>query len=1686
MKLNFRLLTVCLLLCASLFGINEAKASHASGADLTYTCLGNNQYQFQLSLFRDCEGIAAPTGATINFTSSCGSSTSLSLTRQGNGVEVSQLCPSQLGSSSCNGGNLPGMQQYTYTGTITLPYTCADWNISYALNARNAAITNLNNADIYDLYVEATLNNTNGLCNNSPFFTSLPVPYVCSQDLFFYNHGAVDVDGDSLVYTMVQPRDTRTAVVPYNSGFSVSNPMATVNGFNFNTQTGQMSATPSTTQNAVVAVRVDEYRNGVLIGSTIRDMQFVVINCSSNNLPQASGVNGTTDFFIEVCAGSANCFDIFTTDADANQTVTISWNNGIPGGTFTSSGGSRPTGTFCWTPSFSDIRPSAYDFTVLVQDDACPSVGSQVFSYSVFVRGLDVDLGADQTLCASSYEITPNTSGGSGVYSYIWNTGDTTETLTVTTSGTYSVTVSDTAGCTGSDNIVVTLNQFGNLDLISYDDTTICPNTSVVLEASAGFATYLWSNGSTSNTTVADTAGIYIVTVTDSVGCTNIDTVEVLINNNLTVDLGPDQEICENTSLTLDAGAGFASYDWNTGETTQTISVDAAGEYFVVVSDSRGCTATDTIEVTVNPAPFLTLGPDRFSCTPVLLSIRRPVGFSYLWNTGATTSSITATTTGSYILTITDQFGCSASDTVEIEISAVADLIPFDDTTICAGDTLRLEVFGTTQQLWSTGSVDTYIDVTSTGMYTVRARDINGCLGIDTVFVSVSPLPVVNLGRDLGVCDANGTIASIDAGAGFDSYLWSTGDTTQEITNVGIGTYTVTVANAVGCTDTDTIEVFLFPAPVVDLGVDDTLCIGSTIILDAGSGFASYEWSDGSTASTLAITAAGTYSVTVVDQNGCTTADTITYADKLCCFPATFGNQFTLIDATNNTISSSQVWEGKYYVTADVTVSGSATLDLTNVDVVFLNNTGITFTDFAQVRANNSVFRTCDENTYWDGFAFEDNASGTINESTFKNAEYALNITTALDVKVSNNEFYNSYVGIMLDNAGNGEYAGNITGNTFVTNADIPNYMMPNGNSRTDFYGIRLFNTNFTALLSQNDFVNSSLDLSADQFFGVYINASGVTASSNTFTNMERAFDVAGNNNAVTIEGNTIEYTTYNEPNFLAIRVTGEAAFVLIDGNTITNSALTGAPTRLWTQSGIWIDNAKNVLVTNNEISGVSRGIRAGSNSQFVDLYNNTLTNITDHAIILRDGSDYSAVSNKLENFGSYGFNLIDVASNLTIEGNEIDGELGTSVRGINYLVTAGTSVDETTVSISSNCVRNVRTALAFTSDDNGNLLPTIQNNYLYNYSNTGVYNNRFEGQIGSCANYPTNAGKNSFVSNYLAPYGTALDVRSDNATILVMGNSANLVTNFPNVLVNTSCNTTSTASCGNQIGNNEDGGRSAGPLAMIMMFQNNIQASYPLNINGNDYLASADLTNMINEVPATERAQFVINMMKVLAANTTNAELNSLFTTVNNSGLLSANDRNWVAYHYNKMVGNYNLALNSLNAYTANTVDAQDMVTIEGIVINMLLNDRNVQDLNSNEIATLKAIDDANRFNSNIARDLVQASIGQHDYKLGEEPLPIEQLEGTTTAISLEEDILEIFPNPASNTLTIRYNATTELSETSLTIVDVLGREVYRSGIEFENGEITVNVEPFASGAYIVALTHNKEVVKYSKLIKK
>lgn len=1926
MKLNYRLLSVCLLLCVAFWPFNQAKATHAVGTDLTYTCLGNNQYRFEVQFFRDCDGISAPTTAVVNISSaSCGFSTNLTLQRVGPAVEISALCPSQIGNSTCNGGNLPGIQQYTYQATYTLPQQCSDWRIGFSECCRNNAITNLSNPGNYELYVEARLNNTNGLCDNSPFFTSLPVPYVCAGDQFFYNHGAVDVDGDSLVYTMINPLDDAGVNVPYASGRSVTNPMATVSGFSFNSQTGQMSATPSGTQQAVVTVRVDEYRNGVLIGSTMRDIQFVVINCPANNLPQASGVNGSQDYFIEVCAGAQTCFNINTTDADASQTVTISWNNGIPGGTFTSSGGNRPTGTFCWTPSVSDIRPNSYQFTVLVQDDACPNVGSQVFSYSVFVRGLNVDLGPDQNLCASSYDIVPSISGGSGVYTYQWTGGSTGSSLTVTQSGTYGVTVTDTAGCTGSDNITVTLAAQGNADFIPYDDTTICAGSSVILDAGAGYATYLWSTGATSQTITTSTAGIYVAEVTDQNGCAYLDTVEVILNNSLVVDITGAPRVCAGDSTVLDAGAGFDTYIWSNGATSQTIFVPI-GLYSVTVTDANGCTASDTTTVDEYFAPFIDLGPNRTTCIiPFNLVIRRPPSWTYLWNDGSTSPIFTVTQSGTYSVTATDANGCIAIDSVTITIGNPNPALG-PDITLCSGGSATLDAgAGYTSYLWNTGATSQTIVTSTSGTYSVLVEDSLGCTGRDTIEVNASPA-ITLAATSTSVCGPTG--ASIDltvtGGTAPYTYAWTDGNgftaTTEDLNGVGFGTYTVVVTDANGCvadliesvsppsapvdagpdtlyicpgdsiqltatgavfynwspassldnayisnptasptatttyvvtggipsnnlvvngdfesgntgftsdydfTTTDlvpegTYSVVTDPNPLhpsfvgndhtsgtggfmavngsttpgdnvwcqtvpvnpntnynfstwiatlvanspaelefsingvtlgnpitapaslntwiqffepwfsgtntvaeicivnnntiaggndfglddivftavcygedsvtvvvntpvqVDLGAPvDTLCLGSTQVLNAGAGFASYLWSDGSTAQTLSVSTAGVYSVTTTDQNGCVTSDTIEIVTELCCFPANFGNQFTLIDASNNLISTDQVWEGKYYVTEDITVSGNAVLDLTNVDVVFLRGTGISFVDDATIRANNSVFRACDANDYWDGFDFSDNASGTINESTFKNAETALDIQTSEFVNVTNNEFYNAAVGIFFDNAGNGDYQGGVTGNTFVSNEDRPAYVDAAGNAVTDFFAIKVYNTVSSGIISQNDFVNAIQTSQVSNFYyGVYINASSVSATSNTFTNMYRAFDVTGNGGSVTLENNNIEYTRRTYFDVYAIRITDiNSSPLLVEGNNISYSALAANNNN---QAAIYVNNTRNLIISNNVITGFATGIRAAGNSRNLDILGNTISEASRFGIWLAGGQNYDVLENTLFDLDNVGLYIVNVRNSLRVRGNDIDVDDYSATFGIRYIITGGT-VQSANVDFSSNCIRNSSTAIQVRSDV-ANDVPVIFNNYLYNYEDHGLWNIGFAGSVGSCNNYPAEAGRNSFISNYLAPFGTALDVRSDSTVLLVQGNSANLVTNFPNVLVNTSCNTTSNSGCGNQIGNNEWGGRTAGALTQLLLFQEMIEGEFPMTLNGDDYLLNADYTTAISAVEAGERADYIINMMDILAENTSMSELTALYNNVN--GMVSANEWNYVAYHYNLITGNYVVARNFLNSFSPANSDEQNLVVIEGIRVNLLIDGRVAQQLTDNEISTLLSIDNTNTLYSSVARDLVQASIGEHDYKfevITEEPV----IGDKVTGVSLSSDMLEVYPNPADNNVVIRYNVTTDVEGTHIMISDVLGRIVYNSPVEFANGEITVNVSEFASGAYIVAVMHNKEVVEHTKLIKR
>ena len=319
------------LLWAILFQYEEAYATHAAGADFTYRCLGGLQYELNLTFYRDCGGVAEPNTIDINYHTKTGAYTAMQTVTATkvltSGQEITSPCASST--TKCNGGTYTGIRQWRYTAIVNLPGSAIDWVFSYQICCRNCAITTINtpcSSGISNLYVEATLNNLDALCNNSPTFSSVPIAFVYVGQNFNYNHGVLDADGDSLVYSLITPRFNSTTDVTYISPHNTGNPILTSTPFIINSRTGDINFTPSQTEVGIMTVLVKEFRNQKLIGSVLRDMQ-VYTSVSSNSLPTASGINGNSGYTITSCANTPICFDIFTNDADSNQNVSISKRN---------------------------------------------------------------------------------------------------------------------------------------------------------------------------------------------------------------------------------------------------------------------------------------------------------------------------------------------------------------------------------------------------------------------------------------------------------------------------------------------------------------------------------------------------------------------------------------------------------------------------------------------------------------------------------------------------------------------------------------------------------------------------------------------------------------------------------------------------------------------------------------------------------------------------------------------------------------------------------------------------------------------------------------------------------------------------------------------------------------------------------------------------------------------------------------------------------------------------------------------------------------------------------------------------------------------------------------------------------------------------------------------------------------
>jgi gliding motility-associated-like protein len=449
----------------------------------------------------------------------------------------------------------------------------------------------------------------------------------------------------------------------------------------------------------------------------------------------------------------------------------------------------------------------------------------------------------------------------------------------------------------GNTNIVARISSgcsvitksFPVVSMISPDilnlgpDKALCGNISVILNAGKGFKSYLWQDGSVDSTFEVKAAGTYYVKATSFCNVAFKDTVILTSAVSLPLFIGNDTTICKNDSLLLSASPGFTSYSWapsyhiNTLSGSRVIVSPVTGTaYTVTAVQQNGCIVRDTIQVSLHDAEPLSLGNDTSICAGTSLLLDAGAGFKkYQWSTGAASQEIMASEVGAYSISAIDNNGCRSADTLQIvQVFAIPLLHLGNDTSLCKGQVLPLNAgAGFKSYLWNTGAITQNIVVANAGTYIINVIDNNLCHATDSISIdSILYAGSIDLGADTMICQGQKIL--LDAGAGFTSYQWSTGEITQEIYVTKQGRYFIAAKNSNNCISRDSFSVVKVNGlPIINLDKNTSLCSGSSRLLDAGKGV-SYLWQDGSTKSTLSAGKTGIYWVQVTNTDGCEASDT--------------------------------------------------------------------------------------------------------------------------------------------------------------------------------------------------------------------------------------------------------------------------------------------------------------------------------------------------------------------------------------------------------------------------------------------------------------------------------------------------------------------------------------------------------------------------------------------------------------------------------------------------------------------------------------------------------------------------------------------------------------------------------------------------------------------------------------------
>ena len=916
---------------------NTAAISGATTS--SYTANASGSYTVVVTNTSTCSSTSMATVVTVNAlpTATITSSSATTFCQGGSVVLNANTGTGLTYQWRLNGTNITGATTSTYTANASGSYTVVVTNTSTCSATSTATVVTVNALPTATI----TAATTTTFCQGGSVVLTANTGTGLSYQ---WRLNGTNITGATTSTYTANASGSYTVVVTNTSTCSSTSTATVVT----------VNALPTATITSATATTFCQGGSVVLNANTGTGLSYQWYN-------NAVIISGATSASYPVNAsGSYTVVVTNTSTCSATSTATVVTVNALPTATITPAttttfcqGGSvvltANTGTglsYQWRLNGTNITgatSSSYtanasgSYTVVVTNTSTCSATSAATVVTVNALPTATITTATATTFCQGGSVVLNANTGSGL-TYQWRlngtniTGATSSTYTANASGSYTVVVTNTSTCSATSMAtVVTVNALPTATITTSSATTFCQGGSVVLTANTGTGlSYQWRlngtniTGATTSSYTANASGSYTVVVTNTSTCSATSTATVVTVNALptaTITPATATTFCQGGSvvLTANTGAGL-TYQWKlngtniTGATTSSYTANASGSYTVVVTNTSTCSSTSTATVvTVNALPTATITASSATtfCQggSVVLTANTGTGLSYQWFnnavaiSGATSSSYTANSSGSYTVVVTNTSTCSATSTaivVTVNALPTATITTATATTFCQGGSVVLTAntgTGLTYQ-WRlngtniTGATSSSYNANASGSYTVVVTNTSTCSATSAAtVVTVNALPTATITPATATtfCQGGSVVLNANTGTGL-TYQWRlnstniTGATLSSYTANASGSYTVVVTNTSTCSATSTatvVTVNALPAATITASSATTFCQGGSVVLSANTGTGlTYQWFNnavvisGATSSSYTANTSGSYTVVVTNTSTCSATST--------------------------------------------------------------------------------------------------------------------------------------------------------------------------------------------------------------------------------------------------------------------------------------------------------------------------------------------------------------------------------------------------------------------------------------------------------------------------------------------------------------------------------------------------------------------------------------------------------------------------------------------------------------------------------------------------------------------------------------------------------------------------------------------------------------------------------------------